>query len=94
MIVFANRADGAVGDRGLTDATGQVALEVEVGGAVTAQVTTSGNFHMLSSILGVEPGNILTIDPERDRFGSTGPAPSPTAGRRRPTTITTSPSTP
>lgn len=73
VIVFASRADGSIGDRGLTDAAGEATLQVEPGGSVTARVAVEGNSHQLSSILGVEPGDVLTIDPQRELLGSTGP---------------------
>ncbi len=73
ILVFASRLDGSVGERGVTDASGEVTLAVESGGAVTALVSDDGVYRVLSSILAVEPGDVLTIDPQREQLGFTGP---------------------
>lgn len=70
--VFASAPDGHLGARAVTDATGEVTLNVVPGGAVTAVLLDDGRRRALSSILGVEPGDVLTIDPEREQLGTTG----------------------
>ena len=73
ILVFASHPDGSVGERGVTDASGEVTLAVERGGAVTALLSDDGRYRVLSSILAVEPGDVLTIDPQREQLGTTGP---------------------
>ena len=73
ILVFASHPDGSLGTRGVTDANGEVTLSAQAGSTVTALLSDDGRARVLSSILGVEPGDVLTIDPEREGLGTAGP---------------------